>query len=227
MKTSQKKIIGVLGGLGPDTTSEFYLDLIHATSQIQRPAVAIWSLPLNIRKESEYISHGRHTRYFLDELINGMQRLRNAGADFVVIPCNTVHEFHPQLSNVSTLPIPHLIQLVAKEVQARGWEKVLLLATSRTIATKLYQTELHKFGIEVEVPTVASQARLDKLIQGLLRDCTASEHQDFVARLIRESGAANVLLGCTDLQLVFQPSETVIDSMRVLVDHTAHLARTV
>ena len=219
------KIIGVLGGLGPETTSEFYLDLIKTAQHIRRPAVAIWSLPLNRKKEREYIASGKHSDHYLQELDRGAQRLVRAGVDFIVIPCNTVHEFHPVLTKAVSIPIPNLIDIAAREVKRRNWKRVLLLATSRTLQTKLYQTVLKKSSVRISLPTKADQKRLDVLIQKALSFGTTNDAVNFLKALQEKAGTKNILLGCTDLQLLLPPSKQIIDSMHELVLHTAMLIK--
>ena|SRR3989344_9551727 len=218
-----KKIVGVLGGLGPETTSEFYLDLIKTAQRVRRPAIAIWSLPLNRRKESEYIASGKHTEHYLHELDKGAQRLVRAGVDFIVIPCNTVHEFHPTLSRLVSIPIPNLIEIASQEVKRRKWRKVLLLATSRTLQTKLYQSALKKSGIKIILPAKAKQKQLDSLIQRALAFGATKEDERLLASLRSKADTEHTLLGCTDLQLLLPPSKVVIDSMHELVLHTARV----
>lgn len=218
-----RKIIGVLGGLGPETTAVFYQDLVKAATEKERPGILIWSLPLDVAKEAEYISKGKHTKYYFRQLRTGAHRLIIGGADMIVIPCNTVHEFHPALSESVSVPVSNLIKIAAQEVVRRRWRKVLLLATSRTLQTRLYQAALQKSGIEISVPGPDEQKKLDALIQQALKDGGTEEDVAFLRSLQARASADGVLLGCTDLQLLCPPSETVIDSMRELVVYTARL----
>lgn len=213
--------IGVLGGLGPDTTAHFYLDLIKAGTRKARPPVCIWSLPLDLKKEAEYIQTGKHQGHYLQLLREGAQALQRAGSKKIVIPCNTVHEFHAQLSQETSVSITHLPTIVAEEAKRRGWKKVFLLATSRTIHTRIHEEALGAAGIDIAIPEKRDQAKLDILIQGILGNQTSQEHQQFLERIIQESDVGNIILGCTDLQLLFPPSDSVIDSMQELVRHTA------
>ncbi|MDP2586766.1 MAG: amino acid racemase [Candidatus Komeilibacteria bacterium] len=217
------KRVGILGGLGPETTAEFYLDLIRLSSRKRRPDVGIESLPLDLQKESEYISLGSHRRHYLRLLRRGACRLTRTECDFIVIPCNTVHEFYPQIVQSAGAPIVNLIDVVAKEVEKRGWQQVTLLATSRTIQTRLYQKVLARAKIEVRVPCQQDQVVLDQLIQGLVGDNRDDKQQQFLEQLIAKAGAKNIVLGCTDLQLLFPASSMVIDSMAALVEYTARL----
>ncbi len=80
------KKVGILGGLGPETTAKFYLDLIRLATRAKRPDVGIESLPLDLRKESEYIASGLHRRHYLRLLRQGACRLARRESDFIVIP---------------------------------------------------------------------------------------------------------------------------------------------
>ncbi|MDO8581830.1 MAG: amino acid racemase [bacterium] len=215
--------IGVLGGLGPETTATFYLDLVRRATRERRPRVCIWSLPLDVRKESEYIAQGAHRRYYQRLLAHGATALEQAGSSCLVIPCNTVHEFHPALSRITRVPIVNLIDVVVRAVLQRKWHRVLLLATSRTIHTQLYQRALVPHGVDVQIPCVKEQRALDRLIQGLLGDRRDPEHQAFLRSLVLQAGTEHIVLGCTDLQLLFPIADEVIDSMSVLAEHTASI----
>ncbi|OGE79543.1 MAG: hypothetical protein A2751_00420 [Candidatus Doudnabacteria bacterium RIFCSPHIGHO2_01_FULL_46_14] len=217
----QPKTIGILGGLGPETTAEFYLDLVRIATVRTRPPVCIWSLPLNLKKESEYISIGKHISYYFSLLKQGATALQKAGCERIVIPCNTVHEFHPRLATASGVPITNLIEVVGTEVQRRGWKTVFLLATSRTLKTQLYQKVLSGFGISAMIPNLADQRKLDSLIQGLLGEKESKTHQGFLEGMVARSKSKHIVLGCTDLQLLFSASANVVDSMHELAADTA------
>lgn len=213
--------IGILGGLGPETTAHFYTDLIQQSTQGVRPRVCMWSLPLDIHKEQEYIASGQHGDHYRELLAHGAQALEQAGADAIVIPCNTVHEFYDDLVKKVNVPIVNLLEVVADEIERREWQKALVLATSRTIQTKLYQRALAVRDIEIVLPDTKGQQALDQLIGGLLTDGASVAHERSLHEIIRETGVDHVVLGCTDLQLILPPSEDVIDSMQALVEHTS------
>ena len=225
MKNLKHHITGILGGLGPKTTATFYLDLIKNATSTARPSLCIWSLPLDLEKERRFIEKGTHKTHYLKLLRNGVKALEKAGCTQVVMPCNTVHEFHAELQSITSIPFPHLIEIVATELKRRKWRKVLLLATSRTIRTRLYQDALKSSKIELVLPSLKDQKKLDQIIQGLLTPLDLSKQQDFLQNLIKESGTQKVLLGCTDLQIVLSPSRDVVDSMQCLVDFTARKIR--
>ncbi|MEK9166989.1 MAG: amino acid racemase [Patescibacteria group bacterium] len=215
--------IGILGGLGPDTTAHFYLDLIKGSTREARPDLFIASLPLNLQKEAEYIATGIHRDHYLQLLRDGVHALVGAGCTEIVMPCNTVHEFHTALLEEVAIPFPNLIEVVVEELKRRMWTRVLLLATSRTVATNLYQNAVSGSAIEFVPPIEQDQRRLDLLIQGLLGNSADETHQAFLAELMEKAGTESVLLGCTDLQLIISPSKSVVDSMKCLVNHTVNI----
>lgn len=212
--------LGVLGGLGPKTTAEFYERLVEEATTTERPAVCIWSLPLDVEKEAKFIARGDFRGYFLHQLRDGTGRLLRAGCRRIVIPCNTVHEFHRELSRRSPVPITNLIDVVADEVVSRGWDRVALLTTSRTRRTRLYQDALEARGISYVFPSQDEQTRLDDLIRGILGNVEAPCHQQLLCELIERTGETHVVLGCTDLRVPEEGIE-VIDSMKLLASHTA------
>ncbi|MBI2484588.1 aspartate/glutamate racemase family protein [Candidatus Uhrbacteria bacterium] len=221
----KKPIVGVLGGLGPETTAKFYQSLIHKATTTSRPAVCIWSLPLNLQKEKEYIASGQHTSYYFHRLSQGQERLARAGCTHIVIPCNTVHEFYESLQATSPIPLTNIIELTAAEVARRGWTSCTVLMTSRTRATGLYQHALAKHHVAVSLPHPADQCLLDQAIMGLLGKHGGGMCGEFLQNMLARIGNTHIVLGCTDLQLACMSGENIVDSMDVLASHTAGLAK--
>jgi len=171
---SKSKSVGVLGGLGPESTAEFYLDLVKLYGAaghdrygtLERPQVLTYSVPLDTQKEADFIKFGKNYDYYRDELVKGGRVLQEARCDFAVIPCNTVHLFLPDIvkgvaarpasaefpNGLPKLEFMSILDLTAARVKELGKTKVLLLATGETIRSKLYQDAMGKVGISVAVP---------------------------------------------------------------------------
>ncbi len=221
----KKSIIGVLGGLGPQTTAEFYQALVDQATVKTRPATCIWSLPMNLKNEQEYIASGKHTDYYLNLLTDGIKRLTKAGCTQIVIPCNTVHEFHSQLNQLNNIPVANIIELTTKEVANRKWESCLMLMTSRTRTTQLYQNALTRRKVKVILPTLEEQLQLDQMIMGLLGPANNQKCTQLINQISKRINCQRIVLGCTDLQLICPPSFNIIDSMSELVKHTVKLTK--
>ncbi len=221
----KKSIIGVLGGLGPQTTAEFYQALVDQTTVKTRPAICIWSLPMNLKHEQEYIASGKHTDYYFNLLTDGIERLTKAGCTQIVIPCNTVHEFHSRLNQLNNIPVANIIELTAKEVANRKWESCLILMTSRTRTTQLYQNSLTRRKVKVILPTLEEQLQLDQMIMGLLGPANNQKCTQLINQISKRINCQRIVLGCTDLQLICPPSFNVIDSMNELVKFSVKLVK--
>ena len=214
--------VGILCGLGPDTTSTFYLDLMRYGSSTTRPDTIIHSIPLNLKKEQAYITQGKHKSHYRKMLINSAKSLEAGGADFIVIPCNTVHEFYDEIVAQVNISVIHIISVVAQEVRKRGWTEALLLATTQTLRTKIYQNIFKQQNINLRIPSPADQKNLENLISNLLsRDFNKIKIALSCIQPLIQS--PNIILGCTDLQEVLKPSTTIIDSTNELMLHTVKL----
>lgn len=88
------KTVGIIGGLGPQTTAEFYLELVFSSYKIHktsRPPMLIWNVPLRYRIEQDLITRAKGEERYLPYLTDAAKRLEAAGADFLVMPCNSLH----------------------------------------------------------------------------------------------------------------------------------------
>lgn len=214
-----KNRIGILGGLGPETTAKVYLDMIEKMTGETRPDVVIISIPLNLKKEAEYIKKGKNRKYFQKRLLEGVRTLERAGVSKIFIACNTVHEFFDVLQKSTKVPIFHLIKEVAKEVNKKKWNRPLLLATSEIVKTELYQTELNKLGIRLIIPTRIDQKMVDEVILSILSlNANKQSEMKLLKRVIKNNKTNEIILGCSDLFEFFNKDERVIDSMAVLVE---------
>lgn len=214
-------IIGILGGLGPATTAHFYLSLINHVADPVRPNVVIVSLPIDTEKEARFISAGEEQNHFRHHLLEGADRLVKAGCDRIVIPCNTVHLFHAEIMKSVSIPVSNIISLTASEVLHRGWVRAVLLATSQTVRSKLFQSAFAGTACVLCLPSQHHQQRLDDLIKGLLKKENGANVTALLSEITAAAGTDCLILGCTDLQLAITPSDSVVDSLQTLVEDTA------
>src|SRR3989344_8382167 len=110
------KAVGIVGGLGPETTSEFYLDLIRKFRENTDtyPKIIIDNLSFPFYLEEEIIIKSTNEQKILPFLKESISRLNKAGSDFIVIPCNTVHIFIDELRKESLVPIMSIIDETIK-----------------------------------------------------------------------------------------------------------------
>ena len=228
-----ERVVGILGGMGPEATAAFFAKVI-ALTPVQRDQdhlrIVIDNNP-KIPERTEAILN--EDRSLLPMLVETAKNLEKAGVDFIAIPCNTVHYFYEDLVREISVPILHMISEVAGAVSASlpKCERVGLIATTGTIASNLYQKEFKKIGVEVMVPDSQCQAEvMDAILRikaGRAKDKPRKELIE-IGNLLIESKAQALILGCTELPLVLKArdfSVPVFDSTEILAEATVKFAR--
>ena len=154
MENTKKKIIGVLGGMGPESTAIFYHAVIKqcqkqygAQYDEDYPEIFIYNLPIpNI---VEGLNKPEKT---LDMLIGGAKKIDSMGVDFIVMPCNTAHYFYPDMAKAISVPFICIFHATSKKIKISGFKKVGFLATETTIKHKNFHKDFDKNGIELIFP---------------------------------------------------------------------------
>lgn len=107
------KTAGIIGGLGPETTAEFYLQTIFAAfkkDKKARPPILMWSIPLKYQIEEDLLTKAEGEERYLPYLIDAAKRLESGRADFIVIPCNSVHIFIDQIRISVNIPVLSIVE---------------------------------------------------------------------------------------------------------------------
>ncbi|KKQ33678.1 MAG: Aspartate racemase [Candidatus Nomurabacteria bacterium GW2011_GWA1_37_20] len=124
----------------------------------------------------------------------------------LVIACNTAHILIEELQSVSKIPFISMINEVAKQVNRDRINKVGLMATPSTIKYALYQKALKIKGVNTIIPKRKEQALLEKIIRNVLRGKIAEQDRQklvSVSDSLKQRGAQAIILGCTELPLIF------------------------
>lgn len=225
------KKVGIIGGLGPETTAEFYLQIIQNVMDsgvLARPEILINSVPMDLAVEESFINGADQSAAYLKALTEAAQALERAGADFLVIPCNTVHIFIEDVRRAVAIPVLSIVEETARFLETQKIQKVGLLATKNTRQTNLYGQPVEEKRIEVFYPADEDQEKVGALITRLVHGERAQKDTAELEKIIEALallGADAVLLACTDLQLVV-PEQTgvpVFDTMRILADATSEV----
>lgn len=222
------KSVGVIGGLGPETTSEFYLEVIFGCQKqnaTRRPLVVISSVPLLFEIEKDLIASNTGKERYIPFLVNEAQRLEKSGVDFLVMPCNSLHVFIKEIRAAVKIPVLSIVEETISYLQQNNFSNVGLISTSATVKNNVYEDELRKNQITFETPSDLEKAKMDKIIQKLIegRQLNADRAEIInTANNLAKSGVDCVALACTDLQLLL-PSSTdvpIFDTMKILANAT-------
>jgi aspartate racemase len=220
--------VGIIGGLGPETTSEFYLDIIFGTYKIskeQRPGIIISSVPLPYQIEQDLIERNQGGERYIPYLTEEAKRLENAGADFLVMPCNSLHTFINEIRESVSIPVLSIIEETVEFVKEKEYKRVGIISTSATIQNKLYENAFEKEGIEYVTPNDFQQAKMGKIIVNLVTGQQRNEDREEIINIINTYDTKDVdcvALACTDLQLLIPKHKSlpIFDTMKILADAT-------
>jgi aspartate racemase len=156
-------------------------------------------------------------------MLHSAHLLKRAGADFLICPDNTIHQAMPYVAPHSPLPWLNIAEEVAKEAKERGFRKLGLTGTKFLVRGPVYSEQLDRFGIQYLRPTEEQQERINKIIfDELVLNRKTAVSLGYFQQVIHEfqgNGCDAVLLGCTELPLLIDESESklpILDSTRVL-----------
>ncbi len=221
-----KILLGILGGLGPMSTVRFCeLLTAHTQAECDRDHIdMIISSRASTPDRTAFIL-GRSDKDPLPVMLEEVHRLERAGADLIVIPCNTAHYFYEGLSQGCHVPMLNIIretvlQLVRTNVKSMG-----LLATEGTVRSGAYSRVCAELGIRCVTPSEEDQARINSIIYDDIKQNKMPDMNAFfeVSRHLLDCGCERLVLGCTELSLLPMDAldDTVyVDSSRVLAWRT-------
>jgi len=224
----QPKTAGILGGLGPETTAHFYLEIVALCQQKKipnRPPLLMWNIPLPYDLEKEFITTGKRIDEYLPFLIEGAKRLEKGGADFIAIPCNSVHILIDEIRKFVQIPILSIIEETAIFLEVENVKKTGVLATTPTVKSRMYDGALQSSGITTFFPETDDQNTLSDLIQQLVQNKDTKESESILPVIMdkfTKQGISTIILACTDLQLIVKdyPAMKIYDTMKILAKAT-------
>jgi aspartate racemase len=222
------KSVGVIGGLGPETTAEFYLQVVFGCQKLdqqQRPLILISNVPLPLEIERDLIERNAGKERYIPFLTTEAQRLERAGADFLVMPCNSLHVFIDELRQAVKIPVLSIVEATAQFVADHHYRQIGLISTSATVENRVYEDVFERAKLNFIVPNGLQRAEMNKIIQNLVSGIHLNSDREKILAVIadlKRQGADAIALACTDLQLLLPDDGEVpvFDTMQVLADAT-------
>lgn len=227
----EERVIGIVGGMGPEATLRLFELLIAATPARRDQdhlRILIDSNPKIPDRTAAVLGEGSDP---LPALFASAVLLQRAGADFLLIPCNTAHHWLPELQEKLEIPILDMVRETVAAVAARTprLERVGLLATTGTVRTGLYPRALTGAGIAVVETTPREQESVMRVIYGIKAGNRAvGSDLVQVGRNLIERGAQGLILGCTELSLVPEMTELgcpLFDPLAILARRAVAIAK--
>lgn len=200
------RFLGVLGGMGPMASAAFMVRLTaltQAESEQRHVPAILWSDPRVPDRPSGYLGNGPSP---LPWMQNGARQLVRAGAQAMVVPCNTAHLWYEPLAQTVSVPILHIVQAVIDDLRRNGiyQGRIGLLATAVTLKLRLYQRMLEANGYECV--TLADDDLARHCTESILlvkanRAADAYAPAQHCIGLLQRQGVGAIVLGCTELPL--------------------------
>jgi aspartate racemase len=204
------RVIGILGGMGPEATLDLYRHIIRLTpanKDQDHIRVLIYSNP-KIPNRTEAITAGGESP--LASLVESARLLEKSGAGAIAIPCNAAHHFLPAIQKKVGVPILNMIEETCHDLCARlpNAKTVGLLASVGTVRCGIYGRALSDAGVELLIPEEADQRRIQigitQVKAGAHNQVTQEIFQSAAIQLV-DAGARAIILGCTEIPLAFNP----------------------
>jgi aspartate racemase len=204
------KIVGIVGGIGPESTIEYYRFLIEAYRERVRdgsyPTILIDSI--NMKNLVDLITANR-LEEVTGHLAAEIERLAGAGADFALLAANTPHIVFDALRRCSRIPLISIVEAACEEARTRGWKRLGLFGTRFTMQAGFYQKVFGAAGIELTVPQADEQAYIHEkymgeLVNGVILPATRDRLLEIAKGMQERDGIEALVLGGTELPLILR-----------------------
>ena len=150
-------------------------------------------------------------------------KLAGAGADFIILCANTLHQFVDRLEKEIDLPIIHIAEATADEIRIKRMSMVGLLGTKQTMEMDFYKSRLKEKGIDTLVPVLSDRDFIqktisDELLRGVFSDDSRSRFIE-ICKELSKRGAEGIVLGCTEIPLLLKQEDIDIPIINTLNVH--------
>jgi len=219
-------LLGILGGLGPMSTF-YFCEMItshtHALGDADHIDMLI-SSRASTPDRTAYIL-GRSPESPLPVMQEEARRLIDAGANLLVIPCNTAHYFYEGLTEISSVPILNIIEETVQYLKKREIKTFGLLATEGTVRSQSYHRLCKKHGIQCITPSDKDQEKISEIIYDAIKQNKPVDLASFmeISKSLLDQGCECLVLGCTELSVLRQAgldSPVYVDSLEILAYQT-------
>ena len=210
------KTIGLIGGLSWESSAVYYRiinELVKAKMGGTHSAKSVmYSVDF---AEIEKLQHQGDWERLTDLMIDAGMRLKNGGADFIMICTNTMHKMADEVERQVGIPLLHIADTAGAEIKKEGLHKVALLGTKFTMEQDFYKGRLQqKYGIEGIVPEQEERETIHRIIyHELVLGKIVESSREVFAKIIKNMqnlGADGVVLGCTEIPLLISQRDSAV-----------------
>jgi aspartate racemase len=228
-----EKVLGIIGGMGPEATVDLLRKIIEATPakrDQEHLRVLVDCNPKIPSRPAALLKGGPDPTPLLQQTARGLER---AGAELLLVACNTAHLFHDRIAAAVRIPVLHMVDEAVAEAVRRhpGVRAAGILAGGATVCLRLYQDRLEARAIRAIIPSEQDQERVVSVIYAVKagdKGPAVRARIREVAERLAQAGAELLFAGCTELPLVLEDGDVsvpVLDPTQILAQAAVRLAR--
>lgn len=202
------KTIGIIGGLGPEATLDYYKEIINCfkteNGEMNYPEIIIYSVNM-----ADFLEPMRAKDWdaAAEYILAKIRALKHAGADFAAISANTPHLLFEKIKEKSPLHLISIVEATREEASRRGLHHPGLIGTNFTMNASFYPDTFRHFGMKVTVPDEEDKQLINKRLfneieLGIFKDETRQELLDITEKMVKEKHIDSLILGCTEFPLI-------------------------
>lgn len=207
------RTLGLIGGIGPASTPEYYLGIINRWRGIVQdgnyPKIIINSV--NMTEMLGYVA-AKDWDTLIDFLARELQKLAMAGAEIAALCSNTPHIVFDRLQAKSPLPLVSIVEATCQCAKEHACRRVIVFGTRFTMQSGLYTEAMQRYGVEAIVPDMRQQDLIHSIIfpnleEGIILPEQKANMLALATELMQQHNADGLVLGCTELPLMVQDGD--------------------
>ncbi|MEW9094823.1 MAG: aspartate/glutamate racemase family protein [Clostridiaceae bacterium] len=210
------KTIGLIGGMSWESSLEYYR-IINETTKLKLGGLhsakcLMYSVDF---EEIEVLQHENKWDELTNIMVNSAEKLKNGGADFIIICTNTMHKMASDIENKVGIKVLHIAEATAKEIIKKEMKKVGLIGTKFTMEQDFYKKVFKdKFNIDTVIPDenerkIIHDIIYNELCKGIINEVSKEKYIKIINDLALK-GAEGVVLGCTEIPLLINQEDVNI-----------------
>ena len=224
------KTVGLIGGMSWESTIPYYKVINEYVGRelggLHNARIVLYSVEFG--ELEKYMSAGEWDK-IENVLTDAAIKLQNAGAEVVLICTNTMHKMFSQIQEKLSVPMIHIADATADELEKQGKRKAALLGTKYTMTEDFYKSRLIKRGFEVLIPDeedikTVNDIIFDELCCGVVKDSSRKAYSEIISKL-KDKGADSVILGCTEIGILISQEDSVLPVFDTTVIHAESAAK--
>ena len=219
------RTIGLIGGMSWESSQEYYRIINETVKErlggLHSAKIIMYSVDF---EEIEKLQHQGKWKELTELMIDAAQRVKKAGADFVVLCTNTMHKMADEVQKNIRIPLLHIADATAEKIKEKGLGEIGLLGTKFTMEEDFYKGRLkEKYGLDVIIPNeeerqIVHDVIYKELCMGEIKQSSKEQFKKIIQNLV-SNGAEGIILGCTEIPLLIKQEDVEVPLLDTTMIH--------